>query len=162
MAITPQIAKYVFDHTVGCRYGTDTRGAAYGFLDIDGGGSSSGSTMPDSRTLLAWLKNPSGRWDDRLLNTCGVIVSLAPAGTVLVVSDAAPTAERYLFGAPCALGDGYSFRKANRLSPSARILGTVTYNASNSPVTNDGERCALAAQLRGDMMNELARLAGAV
>lgn len=132
MPLTTAEANYIFEHTLGCRYGTTTVGAAYGFMDIVGEGADGGPVNVPAQTVLSWITNPNQpqfepRWDDRLWNTCGLIVAFSPAGTVLLVSKAAPTAERYLFDNPAARGDRYSFRKCNRLPPDAQILATIQY-----------------------------------
>lgn len=128
-------AKVIFDHDMGCRYGTTTEGAAYAFMDIVGGVEDGHDPIPPTEVILRWLRNPEApefepRWDNRLWNTCGVIVSLMPAGTVLLVSKAAPTAERYRFGSTLSRGDGYSFRKCNRLPQDSQILATIQYGES--------------------------------
>ena len=132
MPLTQAEAQYIFNNTLGCRYGTTTAGAAYAFMDIVGAGQDGNDPPPPVATVLQWLQNPQApafqpRWDARLWNTCGVIIGLSAAGTVILVSQASPTAERYLFGSPLAQGDGYSFRKNNRLPSNSQILATINY-----------------------------------
>jgi hypothetical protein len=132
LAITANIAQFIFNNNVGCRYGTTTQGAAYGFMDIVGGGEDGGPILVPPATIIRWLSTPDAaefepRWDERLWNTCGIIVGLSSAGTILLVSEAAPTAERYRLHGEIARGDKYSFRKCNLLPPNAAILATITY-----------------------------------
>ena len=132
MPLTQAQAQYIFDNTLGCRYGTTTAGAAYAFMDIVGGGQDGNDPPPPAATVVQWLQNPNApafqpRWDQRLWNTCGVIIAWSAAGTVMLVSQAGPTAERYPFNSPLAQGDGYSFRKNNRLPPNSQILATINY-----------------------------------
>lgn len=175
MPLTRQQATFIFNQNVGCRYGTDTNGAAYGFMDIEGAGQDGHDPPPSPSTIMAWLRDPNAvqfqpRWDDRLWNTCGVIVSMSPAGTVLLVSKAAPTAERYLFADGLARGDRYSFRKCNRLPPDAQILATIPYGAAMDAVGTEADAPAptdAAAVTAGQVqdlfdkiMTNLAKLAG--
>ncbi|WP_308815247.1 hypothetical protein [Sphingomonas sp. GV3] len=137
MPLTPQEALFIFNHTLGCRYGTTIDGAAYGFMDIVGAGADGGDRIVPLPTLRAWLTDPSQpqfepRWHNRLWNTCGMIVGLSPAGNVMLVTKASPTAERYHFNSPLARGDGYSFRKCNRLPPNAAILANIAYGVGAS------------------------------
>lgn len=132
MPLTTAVADYIFDQTLGCRYGTTTAGAAYGFMDIVGEGQSGGPDPVPPQTVLSWIQDPNQpefepRWDNRLWNTCGKIVDLSPAGTVLLVTKAAPSAERYLFLSDAARGDRYSFRKCSRLQPDSAIVATIPY-----------------------------------
>lgn len=132
MPLTQGEARFIFEHTLGCRFGTTTQGAAYAFMDLTGEGQDGQEPPPSQQTVLRWLQNPNAlefepRWDNRLWNTCGVIVSLSAAGTVILVSKAAPTAERYRFASDLARGDGYSFRKCNRLPPDSEILAIIPY-----------------------------------
>jgi hypothetical protein len=137
MPLTHAEARFIFDNDLGCRYGVTIDGAAYGFMDIVGHGQDGHDPGPTMQEVMRWLSNPNShefqpRWDDRLWNTCGVIVSLSPAGTVILVSRAVPTAERYLFADPLHRGDGYSFRKNNRLPPNAQILATIPYGEGHA------------------------------
>jgi len=132
MPLTVAEALFIFNNNVGCRYGTTTTGAAYGFLDIVGAGQDGDGAGqdPTPAQMLAWLQDPQAaafqpRWDQRLYNTCRAIVGLSAAGTVLLVSQARPTAERYHVEG--GLGDGYTFRKTNALPPDAQILATIQY-----------------------------------
>jgi hypothetical protein len=169
MPLTQQEASYIFDQTVGCRYGTTIDGAAYGFMDIVGAGQDGDGSHqdPTPQQVLAWLQNPQApefqpRWDQRLYNTCG----LSPAGTVLLVSKAQPTAERYHVQG--GLGDGYTFRKVNRLPPDAQILATIHYGAGDAVPESEDAGSGPAAdvaegevdELVGAVMQELGKLAG--
>lgn len=71
-----------------------------------------------------------------------MIVSLSAAGTVILVTRAAPTAERYLFGSDLARGDGYSFRKTNRLPPNADIVATIQYGNGEAALETEDIRLA--------------------
>ena len=139
MPITTAQAHFIFERKLGCRYGTTTAGAAYGFLDIVGGGQSGGPVNPLPAVMMQWIQTPDAtdfepRWDNRLWNTCGVIVGFSAAGNVMLVTQAAPVAERYRFSAPSARGDGFSFRKCNRLPDGSAILATIPYgNARHTP-----------------------------
>lgn len=132
MPLTPAEADFIDTHKLGCRYGQTIDGAAYAFLDIVGTGRDEGQATPMQRFL--WTMNPNQapyepRWDDRLWNSCGTILGLSAAGNVMLVTQASPSAERYLFPSPVARGDGYSFRKCNRLPPHAEILANIPYGA---------------------------------
>jgi hypothetical protein len=140
--VTQAVAQAIFDQNIGCRYGTTINGAAYGFMDIAGADEDGGSIIPPMQTVIAWLQNPNApafepRWDNRLWNTCGVIVSLSPAGTVLLVSEATPTAERYKFHSDLGRGDYYSFRKCNLLPPNSAILATIQYGDGQDATANE-------------------------
>ncbi|WP_267394803.1 MULTISPECIES: hypothetical protein [unclassified Sphingomonas] len=137
MPLTPAEASYIFNNNLGLRYGTTTVGAAYGFMDILGDGEDGGDKIPPIREVMSWLTNPNQprfepRWHDRLWNSCGLIVALSAAGTVILVSQAAPTAERYRFDNPAARGDTYSFRKCNRLAPDAQIMARIDYGVGDA------------------------------
>ena len=135
MPLTPAEANFIAIHKLGCRYGHTIGGAAYGFIDILGDGRDGGNVTP--MDIFRWTVNPDQpayepRWHDRLWNTCGTIVGLSGAGNVMLVTLASPTAERYLFPSPAARGDGYSFRKCNRLPPNAQILANIPYGAGHA------------------------------
>ncbi len=153
-------AKFIFDNEVGCRYGTTTAGAAYGFLDIVGAGQDGhGSDQdPTPAQILAWLRDPQAdefqpRWDQRLSNTCRAIVGLSAAGTVILVSRALPTAERYHVEG--GLGDGYTFRKVNRLPPDARILATIQYGDGDAAPETEDAGFGPAPSTAGDDIEKL-------
>jgi hypothetical protein len=127
MPLTRKEASYIAMNAVGCRFGTNTNGAAYGFTDLVGEGKDGGKTTMTE--IKAFLLNPDEfqpRWDNRLWNTCGVILGLADSGTVLLLGRAPPTAERYNFLDTQARGDGWSFRKCNQVA-NADILASVDY-----------------------------------
>lgn len=141
-ALSKREAEAIFNRDIGCRFGTTTEGAAYAFMDIVGSGEDGHDPPPPMEVVLRWLRDPEApefepRWHDRLWNTCGVIVSLSAAGTVLLVSRAAPTAERYRFHGDLSRGDGYSFRKCNRLPPDSGILATILYGEGRAETVRE-------------------------
>ncbi|MCW7549815.1 hypothetical protein OO184_18220 [Photorhabdus sp. APURE] len=174
MPLTHIEAKYISDNNLGCRYGTTTGGAAYAFMDIEGEGKNGGALIPPTSVILGWLRDPNQpayepRWHNRLWNSCGLIVSLSAAGTVLLVTKAPPTAERYLFDNEAARGDHYTFRKCNRISPDSKIVATIHYGGRKgeledgeiaSPVNAALVNIATVEQLYNAILAELKKLAG--
>ena len=135
-------AIFIANNSLGCRAGVDPVNAAYGFMDIVGEGQDGTDPQAPPHTILMWQKNPSAeefhpRWDFRLWNTCGVIVKHKSAGTVLLVTKATPSAERYRFGVYPERGDGFSFRKANALSGSKK-LATIHYGQAGPTMGDEG------------------------
>ncbi len=174
MSLTRAEAQYISNNNLGCRYGTTTGGAAYAFMDIQGEGQNGGALIPSTQTLLEWLRNPDQpafepRWHNRLWNSCGVIVGLSASGTVLLVTKAPPTAERYLFNNEAARGDKYTFRKCNRLAPDSTTVATISYGQRKgepedreiaSPVDAALINIVTVEQLYNAILAELKKLAG--
>ncbi|PQQ41998.1 hypothetical protein CE143_05415 [Photorhabdus luminescens] len=174
MSLTRIEAQYIYNNNLGCRYGTTTGGAAYAFMDIEGEGKDGGSMIPPNSVVMSWLRDPGQpayepRWHNRLWNSCGLIVTLSAAGTVLLVTKAPPTAERYLFDNEAARGDHYTFRKCNRLSPDSKTVATIHYGGGKrepedgkiaSPVDAALVDTATVGKLYNAILAELKKLAG--
>jgi hypothetical protein len=150
MPLTQQEAVFIMHNALGCRVGTTIDGAAYSFSDIVGNGEE--MVQPTTEQTIAFCQNPNSpqfqpRWDDRLWNTCGVIIGLSTRGTVLLVTLAYPTGERYRFNSAAARGDRYSFRKTNRLPPDSQVLASIPYDFGGGELRResllpDGETAA--------------------
>lgn len=129
------VAKIVKQY-LGCRVGNDIDGAAYCLSDIGGSGKyEKPDTIDWPMELHKWMSNPENfgpQWTDRLWNTCAFIVNSARAGTILVVTNAIPTGERYL-NTVDARGDGYTFAKSNRLPSNSDIVNRIPYKDGDGP-----------------------------
>ncbi|NHB98837.1 hypothetical protein [Photorhabdus stackebrandtii] len=173
MPLTSAEAQYIFDNTLGCRYGTTTGGAGYTFMDIEGEGKSGGRLTPPLPVVLDWIRNPNlpafePRWHNRLWNSCGVIVGWSTAGTVLLVTNAPAStpAERYRFNNnEAARGDKYSFFKCNSLAPNSTIVATISYGqrkgeSEDREIASPVDDIVPVEQLYNAILAELKKLAG--
>lgn len=123
---------------IGIRFGADVQGAAYAMSDL--GDEFPDRTSSEMMARIRFITNPvrGGDWErgwaQRYYNSVLMIKLLAPRGRLLVVSQAAPTAERYRPGQN-PLGAGYTFRKCNRLAHDSAILAQRDYD-DNDTVTD--------------------------
>jgi hypothetical protein len=132
LPLTTQMARYIEDIELGCRAGDTAERAAYGLEDIFKGPIEKVDPATRAKTLIKWTMNPDDPqftplWDNRLWNTCHLIAELKSqgSGTVLLVSRAAPNAERYQYTGNDSRGDGYTFAKKNSLPSNSEVLATV-------------------------------------
>lgn len=134
-APTQAMAKAINENNIGCRVGTNIQGAAYALSDICAEGTRP-SIIECIKRRNKWASKPQcyePLWSNRLWNTCAFILSLAPAGgTILIVTRAAPTAERYK-NSWNPYDDGYTFAKANKLPQNSETIATFTFTGRECP-----------------------------
>lgn len=133
MSITPVQAQAVLDGSLGLRSGLEPKHAAYGMNDIFGEGQGP-PAIPKAVQIATWLQTPAAyddRWRQRLENTVKYIQSLAAeGGTILVLTGASASAERYHVAN--GMRDGFTFAKCPRVQRDSATIATITFTERSS------------------------------
>lgn len=117
---------------IGLRCSADTEGAAYAMSDLGDDLNRAGNGLNRLRFIMVPVRGEEWEreWAERYYNSMWKIKDLRSAGSLLLVSKASPTAERY--NAPGGKGSCMTFRKCNRLPPDSAILAQLDYGAGTS------------------------------
>lgn len=126
---TKEMAQYIEECEIGCRYGTDLNGAGYGLTDVDGNDFTSNRW---AACVIRWTEDPATTefeplWTNRLWNTCGFIRQSNASGTILIIARALPSAERYSYDGVDYRGSGETFAKKGSVQNS-QIVTRFTYS----------------------------------